>query len=171
MPFNFTKFTDDYATIEDLQCWAGEIMEQKPHFTIGEDYLDRWFVIPRNPFHNVYLHRLRRSDDDRAMHDHPWDNSSLLLLGSYREITPNGSFIRKPGDCVHRQASDRHRLELIGLSTVSLFITGPKVREWGFWCGPKADKFVHWRDFRAPNDKSMIGAGCGEYGEMEPVNG
>lgn len=42
-------------------------------FTIGgheRPYLLRWFIIPRNRFFNIYLHKFLRSDDDRALLDH-----------------------------------------------------------------------------------------------------
>ena len=37
---------------------------------------------------NLYLHEFSRSDDDRALHDHPWlFNLSVLLSGTYVEHT------------------------------------------------------------------------------------
>jgi hypothetical protein len=39
----------------------------------------------------------------------------------------------------------------------SLFITGPRVREWGFLC-PKG--WVHWQTFTAENDSARVGRGC-----------
>ena len=47
----------------------------------------RWWVIPRNKWFNVYLHHFLRSDDDRALHDQPWWNLSILLDGEYTEHT------------------------------------------------------------------------------------
>jgi hypothetical protein len=48
-------------------------------------YMLRWWKIRRNAFFNVYYHIVRRSDDDTALHDHPWWNFSILLEGSYTE--------------------------------------------------------------------------------------
>lgn len=152
--------SDGYASLHDMQGGARRVMETPPDFVIGSDYLRRWWIIPRNEGCNVYLHEILRSDDDRAMHDHPWDNVSHLLFGSYLEHTPEGSFVRTAGDIVQRKAADLHRLEVIpGERAISLFITGPKVREWGFAC-PKG--WVHWSDFCAPGDSSQVGRGCGE---------
>ena len=39
---------------------------------IGKNYLSRWHIIPRNRYFNIYLHKFVGSDDDRALHDHPW---------------------------------------------------------------------------------------------------
>ena len=102
-----------------------------------------------------------RSDDD-VMHDHPWDNTSLLIAGRYVEHTPEGSFLREPGAVVKRNAWSAHRLQLLDGPTVSLFFTGPKVRDWGFHC-PKG--WVPWQEFTGGyhDGRSDKGAGCGEY--------
>src|SRR5258708_303359 len=63
---------------------------RKPDVLIGKQddtYMERWWVIPRNRFFNIYLHHFLRSDDDRALHDHPWLNASILLQGKYTEHT------------------------------------------------------------------------------------
>jgi len=129
----------------------------------GEDdpYLRRWFVIPRNPIFNVYLHHFLRSDDDRALHDHPWINLSILLHGSYVEHTIkaggiNVRVLRKAGGFKFRMARFAHRIELIDGPCWTLFLTGPRLREWGFHC-PRG--WRHWRDFTADNGRT-IGRGC-----------
>lgn len=150
-----------YATPDQMADWAGIQMRRTPDFVIGAPiYLRRWWIIPRNEQQNVYLHHGLRDDDDRALHDHPWPNTSYLIIGRYREITPSGVFIREAGSVVHRQATDAHRLELVdGEPFVSLFFTGPKVRDWGFLC-PKG--WVHWRDFTGGQHGELVGRGCGE---------
>lgn len=149
----------DYASLDQIQKWALALMNSRaPDFIIGDDYLRRWWVMPRNAFANVYLHEFRRSDDDRAQHDHPWTNSSYLLSGRYIEHTPEGSFLRVAGDFVQRPADALHRIELIdGHPAVSLFTTGPKVREWGFAC-PQG--WRHWSEFCADGDSTQVGKGC-----------
>lgn len=149
------------ADLGDMQAWAEAIMVRAPDYVIGGGYLLRWWVIPRNPWCNIYLHDIRKSDDDRALHDHPWPNSSFVIAGSYIEHTPEGRFLRSAGDFVERPASALHRLEVIpGERAISLFCTGPKVREWGFAC-PQG--WVHWRDFTDAHDTGQIGRGCGEH--------
>ena len=150
-----------YTDIDDMAAWARSKMIHDPDFVIGDPaYLRRWFIIPRNEWQNIYLHHILRDDDDRALHDHPWDNGSLLLAGRYREVTPDGVFVREPGALIMRKATDSHRLELIGGEhCISLFFTGPKIREWGFHC-PKG--WVHWRDFTAGEAGELVGRGCGE---------
>jgi hypothetical protein len=149
-----------YADMAAMHMWANLIMAREPDFIIGDDYIRRWWVIPRNKSCNVYLHEILHSDDDRAMHDHPWANTSLLIAGSYIEHTPEGTFVRRAGDVIERPAEALHRLEVIpGERAISLFMTGPIVREWGFAC---PNGWVHWRDFVDDRDAGQIGRGCGE---------
>jgi len=131
----------------------GVSLRRAPDVVIGGEekpYLRRWFVIPRNPIFNIYLHHFLRSDDDRALHDHPWLNCSLLLDGRYLEHTikaggVNVRTLRKAGDIVLRGAKAAHRVELMDPDHESvieierrpqpcwtLFITGLRVREWAF---------------------------------------
>lgn len=139
-----------------------------PDLTIAGDaepYLKRWWLIPRNRFLNVYLHRFLRSDDDRALHDHPWWNVSLLLDGRYVEHTVRAGGInvrtqRRAGDWKARTASSAHRIELVDGPCWTLFVTGPRIREWGFHC---RQAWVHWRVFTNPEDGGKtVGRGCGE---------
>src|SRR5258707_1186927 len=78
----------------------------------GDVYLERWWVIPRNRYFNIYLHHFLRSDDDRALHDHPWWNLSVLLKGKYLEHRPTYVRIRRRGQVVLRKATASHRIEL-----------------------------------------------------------
>lgn len=148
-----------------LARWAERTMASRPpDFVIGsktDPYLLRWFVVPRNRFANIYLHRILKSDDDRALHDHPWTNASLILAGGYVERTSTTVAHRRVGDVVFRRAVTAHRL-LVAPSTpaVSLFVTGPLLRTWGFHC-PRG--WVPWRDFVDDRDSGNVGRGCGEY--------
>ena len=154
-----------YASPSEMIAWASRIMERPRDFYIGDDplapYLNRWWIIPRSTGANCYLHEILRSDDDRALHDHPWANTSMVIDGRYIEHLPDGSsHMREAGSIVTREATAAHRLEILpGERAVSLFITGPKVRDWGFHC-PKG--WVHWKDFTAGENGESVGAGCGE---------
>lgn len=145
-----------------LFIWLGNLLiasvtRRPPDFVIGVNYISRWWVIPRNKIFNIYLHQMTGSDDERALHDHPWMNLSIILRGGYNEITPKGTKIRRAGDLILRRSVASHRLHLNLSPTWSLFITGPVVREWGFHC-PKG--WRHWKDFTAPADRGQIGRGC-----------
>jgi hypothetical protein len=140
---------------------------RQPDYVIGgaeRPYLRRWWLIPRNKLLNVYLHQFLRSDDDRALHDHPWASVSILLRGCYVEhtIAAGGIHERRlltAGDTRVR-ASGRiaHRVELVDGPCWSLFITGPRYREWGFHCPEQG--WIPWRRFTADDDPGAIGKGC-----------
>lgn len=140
------------------EVWAPGCMkpDRTPDVVIGDlarPYLLRWWLIPRNPLFNIYYHRVLRDDDDRALHDHPWPSVSVIVSGVIWEILPESSRLLAEGEAVYRPPGLAHRLELLeGMPAETLFITGPKLREWGFHC---PEGWLHWRDFEAAG-------GCGE---------
>src|SRR3546814_3928160 len=101
---------------------------------------------------NAYLHHSTRSDDDRALHDHPWFNVSIILRGRYLEFVPRdqsrcGAWDYNPNHIVtlERRAGDvairlrprfRHRLVVPDgeAGAWTLFVTGPVLHRWGFYC-------------------------------------
>jgi hypothetical protein len=100
---------------------------REPDVVIGgrdNPYLLRWHLIPRNKLFGIYLHRFLRDDDDRALHDHPKNNISLILTTDYREClfstdplsdTPLPSTIiknRRPLVPYFRKATTAHRVIL-----------------------------------------------------------
>lgn len=143
------------------------VTRRAPDVIIGGDerpYLRRWWVIPRNPFFNVYLHHFLRSDDDRALHDHPWLNLSILLDGAYTEHTIEAGGInrrvRRAAPAFKlRRARAAHRIELSDGPCWTLFITGPRIRQWGFHC---PNRWVHWREFTTGTFGETVGKGCAE---------
>ena len=153
--------------------WLRTLFSGKPHFIIGSaerPYLLRWYLIPRNPFVNVYLHKFLRDDDDRALHDHPWSFISIMLRGGYEEFTPvsmdefGWTEIRQAPSIAYRPATHQHRVVLFKdnagcpVPCWTIVITGPKCREWGFWC-PKG--FVPWHVFCDRENHGSTGKGCG----------
>lgn len=151
-----------------LGAWLiGRAQRRAPDFIIGgheRPYLLRWWLAPRNPVFNVYLHQFMRSDDDRALHDHPWVNCSVLLRGSYTEHTIAAGGIHRrevlQAGALRLRWTGRiaHRVELHDGPCWTLFITGPRYRAWGFHC--PAEGWVHWKRFTSANDKGTIGPGC-----------
>lgn len=141
-------------------------------------YMRRWWLIPRNKLFNVYLHQFLRSDDGRAHHDHPWlFNASVILSGEYVEHTIRAGGVlvrtnRPSGSCKIRFGPAPHRVELLTIAGFvrtqaenktplpcwTLFITGPRYREWGFHCDQAG--WVHWKNFTAAHDPGDIGPGC-----------
>ena len=146
--------------------WYTRIAESRPpSFVIrhGEEpYLQRWHLIRRNPFFNIYLHRFDANDEDRALHDHPWLNVSILLSGAYIEHSIRAGGVhraveRRTGAVKFRLPWAAHRIELITRPTWTLFITGPVIRTWGFHC---PEGWRRWQDFVDRRDRGQVGRGC-----------
>jgi len=147
-----------------LKGWADRVMGSRPpDFVVGsadDPYLKRWWILPRNRFFNIYLHRFLRSDTDEALHDHMYVNLSVLIEGCYREHFSGGrSALRVPGDFIFRRARTPHRVELChGIPVTSLFVTGPRIRQWGFYC-PKG--WIPWTEFvESSSGGNKRGKGC-----------
>ncbi len=116
-----------------------------PDRTSDETYLERYYYLNLRPFARIVIHRFCRSDRD-GFHDHPWDFETYILSGGYWEDTPDGIFWRGPGFHGKRKATDFHRVQLdhekAGEDTWTLFMMGPKEKEWGFL--DKDGKWVKW---------------------------
>jgi hypothetical protein len=110
-------------------------------------FLYRWFIPGyKSKYLNRYLHCFCRDDEDRALHDHPWFNLSILLDGSYIEHTIDKGGVHRrtvftAGDVKWRSPWAAHRVELLKdengnpRPAWSLFLTGPVMRkQWGFHC-------------------------------------
>jgi hypothetical protein len=110
-----------------------------------EPYLERYYLFLKDrssfPF-NIFLHKFLKSDPD-DVHDHPWPYATLILKGGYYEWIPvfnnQGAKIgevakwRGPGHFRICGATSYHRIELDpSVTTWTLFMPGPKRREWGF---------------------------------------
>lgn len=122
-------------------------------------YLVRYFVL-QSKYCNIYLHRFLRSDRD-DLHDHPWNFATYLVDGAYSEVTPNGTNRRtnytdglgkrvKQNTLVFRKATDKHQVKVDRdfryyerrLAPLTLFISGPVKRDWGFWVN---GVWTHWQ--------------------------
>lgn len=181
---------------------AEAIMASRPHdFAIGppdDRYLLRWIVTPwanydrnsapRNAWEAfkrrapaIYVHRFRHDDEDRALHDHPWNNASIVLTCGYWEVVPQDPLrpagetkkvFRPEGSVTFRRAEDAHRVVLLrrypsekmvpraemeSVEAVTIFLLWFRRREFGFHC-PKG--WVHWKVFTDARDRGATGRGC-----------
>lgn len=169
--------------------WLRKWLRGEPHFVIyqdGEPYLYRRFVVPRNRFFNIYLHKFVKSDYDEALHDHPWWFMSVILKGAYWEHRADrresARSRRTAGSIAIRSAKTAHRVELerdeewidpadmpdadgwyplhfTEKPVWTLFLTGPKIRDWGFHC-PKG--WMPWQEF-TDGPHGSVRKGCGEF--------
>lgn len=117
-----------------------------------DPYLVRWYLLRTNRV-AVFLHKFLRSDEDRALHDHPWNFLVIPIWRGYIEHSEHTSPMvgdtwpvkRRVWPIIstrYRRAEFRHRVELIeGRPSWSLFIRFKSRRDWGFW--PK-EGFIQW---------------------------
>lgn len=139
-----------------LAYLASTVRHFPPDVVIGDAYLLRWYLIPRNRWFNIYFHEFLHSDDDRALHDHPWYSVSINLGGTLIEHSAMGARRIPRYRPVFRSAKFAHRLEVVDGPVRTIFITGPRVRHWGFHC-PKG--WVPWEQF-TDETGHRTGRGC-----------
>lgn len=114
-----------------------------------EIYLSRLNLL-NTPWFSVKVHWIRKPDQDRHLHDHPWSFLSFVLSGHYDEVTPaifNGlatTRTRRIKWFNFKSAPQSHRISKVARNTITLVFTGPKVREWGFIT---ESGWVHWRKY------------------------
>lgn len=149
----------NYILGKALINWSRNV---KPDLIIGPEddpYLIRWHIRRTGKDGDMYLHQILHDDDDRALHDHPWDSVSVVLQGTLKEVFHEGSRILEEGKTYSRSAETAHRLEVVKGPVWTLFLMHERKREWGFHC-PKGWK--HWKDYVDLRDSGKIGPGCGE---------
>ena len=123
----------------------------------NEPYLERYYVFLRErkrfPF-NVFLHKFLKSDPD-DVHDHPWPYATLVLKGGYWEWIPHFDTVgrktgeyqvwRGPGHFRVSKARSFHRIELDpDITAWTLFMPGPKQRDWGFLV---KNQWIQWEQY------------------------
>lgn len=137
----------------------------------NEVYLRRYFIW-RCRWFSIFLHNIRKPDDDRDPHDHPWGFLGIVLRGGYIEerwhvvrhvvlddprleaLLHSDTEERNAGTIAYRKATDIHKIIYVRPNTWTLIFVGPKQeREWGFWrLEPSAysctwAQWVYWRKY------------------------
>lgn len=150
----------DYQLRGRWWFWFKNLVTGQPHLSLHDgQYLRRWWLLPKNRWFNVYLHHFKGPDQGAFLHDHPYDNVSIILRGSYVEerfiysepavvslyrLSPHkvdfsqwdkAAKVHEAGAVIARSAASPHTIKRIlsdgGVWT--LFVTGPAVRVWGFY--------------------------------------
>lgn len=119
----------------------------------GESGADRkWWQFPIS----IRIHHIVLPDQDRHLHDHPWNARTFILRGAYREAKEqdfSGMSGANPEYYVERQTGDTATLgfgeyhRIVALSSGgawTMFVTGPHRGTWGFLVDGKK---VQWRKY------------------------
>lgn len=105
-------------------------------------YLTRWHLLKAYVL-RTFLHHIHRPDKDRDPHNHPWPFAcSFVLFGGYTErITELDGELRITKIKTHLAGSFSfeafrpgryHRIIDVLPGTWTLFVAGPRSRDWGF---------------------------------------
>lgn len=140
--------------IGPLKIFQKRVIGDNPH---NGPLLVRWILF-RLPGFGIFLHKLCRSDHDRALHDHPWPFISIVLrgydeirhvkdvrnTGMYETISVTEYQHHCFGSILYRPATWRHRVIIGDKPAWTLVIVGLNYRKWGFW--PNGE-FCWWRKY------------------------
>lgn len=114
-----------------------------------DGYMGRWWLF--NPYEtsdgqrpargwlrrllpSVRIHHIQRPDEDRHLHDHPWDARTVILRGWYVEVREDGQHhLRYAGTTACLNFGEFHRVTHVAADGVwTLFITWRYRGTWGF---------------------------------------
>lgn len=118
-----------------------------------EPYMIRYYLKNFRPFGRIVMHNVLRSDID-GLHDHPWGFQSFIIRGGYWETykREDGEIVREwrePGYSATRTSEFLHRLEVdsekAGTETWTLFMMGPREKDWGFI--DEDEKWIQWEEY------------------------
>jgi hypothetical protein len=143
-----------------IECILDKLFQFRVIINCQKDpYLKRWYVIRTEPF-GLFIHKFIRSDEDRALHDHPWnfiiipiwrgyiEHSQKKFVTVWRHEAEHMAQIKRrvwPLMISIRPAEYQHRVELIeGKPAWSIFLRFKKRREWGFW---PSGIFYNWKQW------------------------
>lgn len=123
----------------------------------GDVYMLRWWALQERDWcpYAARIHFIARADNDRHIHDHPYDFRSVILSGWYDEIDVFGKVVRRnAGDTYTRRAQEYHKIidmDPAGVYTLFIYRHRKVSNPWGFLV-PDADaptgvRKVFWRDY------------------------
>jgi hypothetical protein len=117
-------------------------------------YVRRW-ILDLGPLGSLRVHHWLGDDEQRALHDHPWGFLTIMLAGSYTDVSwpewvkgvdwsrnvrildqCRRSDILRPGSIRWRPAKWAHTVQTTGAWTI--LWTQPKSRSFGFYQENKA---------------------------------
>lgn len=170
----------------------------------GVLYMSRWWVFNPYPkssqdrrwWHlpiSIRVHHIVRPDDDRALHDHPWNARTIILRGWYTEKRPSDLsktqlsaetqdlinrcsaqgnyelaeyFTRRPGDTATLRVGEYHTITDVSEGGVyTLFISGKWRADWGFLVnGVK----VWWREYLGQIKDPLERDAMNDFGTPDP---
>lgn len=120
---------------------------------------------------SLYIHRIFKADEDRYMHNHPWNFLTMILWGSYVALESgeqsalslqlNGPDVvaKGPGSVSYMDRDHFHRILSIRSGPVTtLFLAFGKKKPWGYLVHPSTTipyAFVDSQTYREEKNKNV----------------
>lgn len=104
----------------------------------GELHFKRWRLFA-TPWFDVNIHAIYKADQDKHMHNHPWNIWTMVLWGGYHEMyrkEKDGSITRKPRIILNMRYANTnqyHKIEqMISKKCITLAIMSKRKSDWGY---------------------------------------
>jgi hypothetical protein len=113
--------------------------------------MKRLTIVRHRRFGSLRLHLFMPNADDRDVHDHPWPFLTLVVSGWYDDMKNDGEGIvlrerMSRGKVRYRSATHQHRTRVGPDGCLTVVVTGPVVRGWGFL---RDGRWIPWRRYEA----------------------
>ena len=121
-----TPYSNIYGA-EDKELYMERYWLFNPYPKSGGIRRYNWFPLA------IRIHKIVKPDNDRHLHDHPWNARSFILKGWYREVRQDNFITRNQGDTSRLNFGEYHRItEVCDEGVYTLFVTGKYRGTWGF---------------------------------------
>lgn len=119
----------------------------------GVVHFRRWRIL-YTPWFKINLHGIYKRDEDKHLHNHPWNFASIVLKGFYVEEKSDGLNLRYPGQIAIRKKDVFHKIySLCSKSVYTLNIMWGKEEVWGYKVD---DKFVDHETYRQMKNNNLL---------------
>lgn len=123
-----TPYTHIYGE-QDKELYMERYWLFNPYPKTGDPRRYNWFPL------SIRIHKIVKPDNDRHLHDHPWNARTFILKGWYKEERSKGGrwYVRRTGDTATLNFGEYHRIiEICEGGVYTLFVTGKYRGTWGF---------------------------------------
>jgi len=139
---------------------------QQTFYAEGSPYLTRHYFTKRSTegrLFGVYLHYFHMGDPDASLHNHPFKTSfSFILTNGYLEERWNpdtnqvDTNVVRPGDFNLIRQNDFHRVDLRNPTkgAWTIFFSGTKISDWGFWW-PDVHSYIPHQDYIRSRENAL----------------
>ena len=120
----------------------------------GELHFVRWNIFSIGNF-SVNIHAIYKADEDKHLHNHPWNFVSIVLKGWYSEkLEGDKTNIRYPRNIVKRKKDAFHKIDSLHSKVIyTLNCMWGKRDDWGYMVN---GKFVQHEKYRMLKNEGLL---------------